>query len=266
MPKQMLEFDRPPIDEIAISLQFDPLPGFRAVHIGRFWTRIRDRYPSTEDLGQLPATSDGGPGPVPVPVQMISFGPAPVLPRTWFFDDSRNRLIQLQPGRFVRNWRKLTDTDRYPGYSVLIDEFKLEWANFLSFLQEEGVGLPSVNLCELTYVDHIEPVADDKLGELSSIFTFMQPAKAGSFLASPEIFLWSAAYRVPAGRLQIDMNPVLRARDMRRMLAVNFTLRGQPPGKSDDHVFSWFDRAHECVNKAFEEITEPRMHQVWGRK
>src|SRR5438552_2923583 len=152
MPRSLPEFERPPLDEVAMSAQFVPLAGFRTVHLGRFWTRIRDRYPHTED--QLPlAQVVENPEIKPGAAGGLALQTGPVATRTWFLDHTKNHLIQLQQGRFIRNWRKVNDADQYPRYAVLIAEFKREWEGFGAFVREESLGeVVDVNQCELTYV------------------------------------------------------------------------------------------------------------------
>jgi uncharacterized protein (TIGR04255 family) len=261
------EFDRPPLDEVALSAQFDPLPGFRAVHLGRFWTRIRERYPHTEDQLPLPSVMEKH-EPSPASGVGIALQSGPMSTRTWFLDQSKNRLIQLQQGRFILNWRKLNDGDQYPRFSNLIEDFKHEWEAFQAFAKDESLGPVSVNQCELTYLNNIEPEGPDSLGDLSGIFSCLRPPDPKAFLPTPEFFSWSAGYRLPdgRGRLHVETNPAFRARDMRMVLFMNVTARGAPADRTDAAMRAWFDLAHEWIVRGFDELTDPRMHAGWGKK
>jgi uncharacterized protein (TIGR04255 family) len=259
------EFERPPLDEVVLSVQFDPLPGFHAAHLGRYWKSIREQYPHTEDQPPLLPLMEQPIAPAisPVSVHVGSMGI-----RAWFLDESKSRIIQLQQGRFVKNWRKLNEADQYPRYKVLVEEFKREWEGFLAFAREESLGMVNVNQCELTYIDHIEPKTADKLGDLDDIFTFQRPRESAAFLPNPEFLSWSAGYKLPGeqGRLHVVMNPAFRPRDMQIILLMNFTARGVPADKRAESVFGWFDLAHDWINGAFGELTDTKMHHAWGKK
>ena len=42
-----LTFDRPPLNEVVLSLQSESVKGFTTPYLGLFWGRIRDSYPET---------------------------------------------------------------------------------------------------------------------------------------------------------------------------------------------------------------------------
>jgi len=187
-----------------------------------------------------------------------------MMPRSWFLDRSQTQLIQMQQGRFLRNWRRVNGDETYPRFSGLIKGFREEWDGFLKFTQEESLGQVKVSLCELTYIDHIEPPPSADLG---SVFPLLSSREPG-FLPSPEVLTWATRYSLPngRGRLQVKMNPALRARDLKMVFSMDFTVRGVPVGPEPDQVFAWFDLAHEWVNRAFDELTGTHMHDQWGRR
>src|SRR5262245_24399625 len=106
MSNALPEFDRPPVDEMVMGFQLDPLPGLRVAHLGLYWSRIRAEYPHTEDQPPLPSAveseeikpSEG------VTTFAVSLSQ---LPRCWFVSGDKTQLIQVQRDRFWRNWRKV---------------------------------------------------------------------------------------------------------------------------------------------------------------
>jgi len=93
------QFKKPPVSEVALSVQFSPLENWRSPHAGIYWGRIHDRYPRTETQPPLPS-------------QIEKFGPDfPELPtvrfevanlervRFWFLGEPANELIQVQGDR-----------------------------------------------------------------------------------------------------------------------------------------------------------------------
>jgi len=113
-------------------------------------------------------------------------------PRCWFQDETKNHLIQLQADRFLRNWRQVQGTEPYPRYAKLIQEFKLEWELFCTFVQETGLGHATVNQCELTYINNILVPKPEELGKVATVFTWAAPPDPTGFLPLPETINWGA--------------------------------------------------------------------------
>lgn len=267
MANNLPDFERPPINEVAIGVQFDPIPAFQAVHFGAFWERIRGRYPFTEDMPPLPVSSSDGAIPTPIPNIMLQLRQGNSLPRVWYLTDDKRQLVQLQQGRFIRNWRKLEEGDVYPRYGFLWAEFQREWHEFLRFARESGLGEANINHCELTYIDHVDDVNPEKVGNLSSLLSYLNIPK-GDFLPDPVESFFNLGYQLPgtSGRLRVEICPAFRARDLRTILSMTFTAQGPPGNSSAEAVAQWFDVAHEWINRTFDEITDPKMHEAWRRK
>jgi uncharacterized protein (TIGR04255 family) len=267
MPSPFPEFERPPLNEVVIGVQFEPLKDLHVAHLGLYWSRIRHRYPFTEEQPPLPPQVE--PPGVTAQVPAISFQSGPFMPRSWFLDATKNELIQLQSDRFLRNWRQIEGTEPYPRFPFLIKRFKEEWESFLVFLNEEGLGPPSVNQCELIYINHLEPgFGWNDYSELGKVFTMLRTPGGSGFLPAPELLNWESRYKLPQerGRLHVQLQPVFRARDLKLILSFNLTARGSPAQSTADRLFAWFDLAHEWVVKGFDQLTEPTMHQFWKKK
>ncbi|HJT75631.1 MAG TPA: TIGR04255 family protein [Gemmataceae bacterium] len=268
MPNPLPEFEQPPLDEMVMGVQFDPLPKFRAAHLGLYWSRIRSQYPHTEDQPPLPSFTEQmeiKPSAVSVSATLVGA----VLPRCWFLTESRTELIQLQQDRFLRNWRQLDRTERYPRFGPLAREFRRSWEGFLTFLGEEGLGPARVNQCELTYINNIETDAvREQLGELAGVFTLLRPRGSQQLLPPPEMVSWQVRHKLPEGRgrLYIEMNPAFRARDLKLVLRLALVARGAPAGGMPDEVAAWFDMAHDWTVRAFADLTEPGMHELWRKR
>ena len=53
-PANLPDFDNPPVVEVLVSAQFDRLSSMQTAHFGLYWTEIHERYPKTEEHGELP--------------------------------------------------------------------------------------------------------------------------------------------------------------------------------------------------------------------
>jgi uncharacterized protein (TIGR04255 family) len=267
MSKPLPEFERPPLDEVVTGVQFDPLKDFRAAHLGLYWSRVRERYPDTDH--QPPLAPQIEPESVSSQGPAISVQMAPLIPRCWFLESSKNELVQLQSDRFLRNWRQIEGNEPYPRFPYLIKRFREEWQGLLLFLNEERLGAPNVNQCELSYINHIEPGLGWKdFSELDKAFATLRAPAGSAFLPTPELVIWESRYKLPEGRgrLHVQVLPVFRARDFKLILSFNLTARGAPSTNTSEAIFAWFDLAHQWIVNAFDELTQPGMHKIWEKK
>ena len=81
--------------------------------------------------------------------------PMPAPPRVWFLTDDESEVVQLQPDRFIRNWRRVKPDLQYPRYEPLRASFIGDFQEFSSFLASEGLTIPGPSLCEVSYTNHI---------------------------------------------------------------------------------------------------------------
>src|SRR5256885_1562370 len=91
------EFERPPVVEVALAVQFEPIEELRVPQIGLLWNDFRDRYPRTEEHPRIqPKIEQFG---VRVPAQPavdVQFMEKPPTPRCWFLNQEGSRLVQVQ--------------------------------------------------------------------------------------------------------------------------------------------------------------------------
>ncbi len=217
------EFARPPVSEVAMGVHFEELAGFKIAHVGSVWSSFRTEYPELRDLDPLPPVMDLRRGQL---FAEIRFGPRP--PRTWFIDSERGRLIQLQPDRFVHNWRG--SGSEYPRYEKLRREFDEVWSRFQGALGEVHISAPQLRHAELTYVNDI---AYDEMG----------PAFMRAF-SSPDL-------SVPGVRAGI--------------LDAQVSFRCLVEAVAPLHLGGFLDRGHAVIVHAFADVTTSAMHQRWGR-
>src|SRR5687767_405479 len=177
LPGKLPRFTKPPVIEVALSLQFEPLAGFRSVHYGLLAEQWLDHYPSTEDqpaLAPLAPEVDGEFSTPRVEVQLTTAAP---LPRCWFVSVDQTRLVQVQPDRFAFNWRRLRDDDEYPHFDTLRPQFDHEFGLFERFVQQHKLGELRAVACEVTYVNAILAGDGwDHHGQLDRVLTLARDA------------------------------------------------------------------------------------------
>jgi uncharacterized protein (TIGR04255 family) len=275
MQTPMPDYTDPPVVEVALSVQFEPIASLHTTQIGLLWQEFRDRFPTVEEhpplepvferFGATPKLSARG-----VQFQVM---PAPPVPRCWFLNQPGTELIQVQSDRFVHNWRRNTGQENYPRYQHLRETFSHELGAFHKFLEREGLGSLCANQCEITYVNHIVSGRTwNDLGDLDKILTMFTLQYSDQFLGKPEDIRTAIRYVIrdtqgePIGRLHVVTEPGYRTSDDRPIYVMNLTARGRPMGEGIDGILSFLDLGRDWVVRGFTSITTPQMHAEWRRR
>ena len=226
------EYDNPPVSEVALSIEFAPLEGWRSPHAGLYWGLIKDEYPHTEAQAPLPS-------------QIEKFGEEfwqqsairielanPDLNRIWFLADPQTRLIQIQRDRFVVNWRKITGNETYPRYEKDIrPRFVREWERFKQFIRDQALGALEIRQCEVTYLNDI-PQGEGWRNFSDSLDLLAQCSGRAStqFLPPPETLGIVGSFVMPneRGRLHFTVQHVMRQIDKKEVLQLRLVARGKP--------------------------------------
>jgi uncharacterized protein (TIGR04255 family) len=252
-----------PVVESVLSVQFEPLPSIHAAHLGLLWNEFREVFPITEErppldqvIEQFPEIPSGRAG---LKFQTLEKLP---IPRLWFTNAQGDEMIQVQIDRFIKNWRKEGEGAPYPRYRKTIrPNFDRDYQTFKTFLEKNRLGSPSVNQCEITYVNQI--VADgtwERFSDLEKIFTFWNPPGANppgdaEDLRMHTSFIIPGEGDKPIGRLHVDVQPAVRNKDNRPMYVMNLTARGQMGDGVD-----FFDIGHDWIVQAFKNLTHKNFH------
>jgi len=267
-PLDLPDFSNPPVAETVLSVHFDRLSALRTAHFGLYWGEIRDRFPITEEHGELPSALELSPE-QPQPAVSIQFQAleAPPTPRFWFIDERGTELIQVQKDRFIKNWRKTGEGDKYPRYERVREGFDHDFSDFAQFASDNRLGSIRVKQCEVTYINHIvagegwETHADtDKVFTICRQPQSTYPGKAQdlTFRARFPIFDHSGSF---VGRLHVTLQPVMRLSDGKPMFVLDLTARGQIGDGTD-----FFNLGREWIVRSFTALTTPSMHKIWGRR
>jgi uncharacterized protein (TIGR04255 family) len=254
-------FDVPPVNEVAIGVDFAPIQGWNVTHYGLLYKHFIERYPNVLAQPPLPAQMETfGEKPPGFPLS-FSFSTAPDT-RCWFIDSTDGQLLQVQSDKFLRNWRKRDGSREYPRYKVFRREFMADWKRFLDFVKGLGLPPPQPRQCEILYINHLE------LGvPLPDMFTFVK-APPRDFLPEPESANFAVSYRIPGilARLHVVLNRAVRIQDGAEVLQFSLTARGQPAGTTPDNLMEWFDVGHEWIIRAFDDLTTTQMHRLWQKR
>ena len=256
-----IKFENPPINELVMALYHLPIMDMKAQHIGLYWNRIRDRYPSCE---QRPMVASGEGSPYrEAPNEVFP------LPRFWFFRDQNDpTLIQIQRNAFLFNWRRRGDGGEanYPHYETVAQDFWQEFGDYHAFIQEWGwEGLDTIRRCELNYINVIS--TNEIFANPAQLMNVLPPITNLSALQTDDRRMiemnTTVTYQMNEN-LNISMNIRLGRRTDTNELAAILDLKAHgAPSVSFEELRSWYDSAHEAVHKMFLDATSPEAKEIW---
>lgn len=267
----MPEFRNPPVVEVACSVQFEELSRFQAPYAGFLWQQFREEYSAFEEKAPLPHVVETFPEPRQ-PELKWELSDLPPPRRIFFVTGAGNNVIQIQPDRFVHNWRKIGDEEEYPRYTRVREVFLEQWSRLVDFVQRHSLGPVRPDQYELTYVNHFLHGEEwDSLADIGKVFRDMAWAGGKRFLPVPEGTFLSQSFAMPGekGRLHCTLRKARRTKDAREVLIFELTARGFPGGQDTtgrEAMLAWFDMAHEWIVRGFVDLTSTAAQErLWGR-
>lgn len=264
----MPEFNRPPVHETVLGLEFQPLASFQIPHFGLYWETVKDDFPIFEVVPPLGASELQQASPADEFVLQLQVSGTPPV-RCWFMENSKARLIQVQRDRFIHNWRNVSLDKEYPRYEKVVrPSFIREWQRFLDFLQSHGLESPKISQCEVSYINHFEKNREwEDISELHEVIRLWAQAVPDSFLPPPNTVRLNTTYDLPEdrGTLRVSVTPAIRHSDAKEILQFTLTAKGSPVSSELDDLLNWFDLGREWVVRGFTDLTTSKMHELWER-
>jgi uncharacterized protein (TIGR04255 family) len=265
--KKLPSYEQPPVTEVACSVLFPPIKGLFSPYLGLLWQRFQPEYPFCNDVAPIaPSIEIFDEQDVELKINLTS---VPPLPRVWFINQDETKLIQVQPDRFIHNWRKIDEKSKYPRYDSLIKDFQKHLIIFDNFIAEADLERIQPRQYELTYVNEI-PQGQTWLTpeDIGRIFPDIDwKASSSRFLVHPQNLDWSTVFELPnqQGRLRASVKTIIL--DKKSTLFFELTARGVGNYTSSETLRSWFDMAHEWIVRAFSDLTKEEVQiNTWKRR
>jgi uncharacterized protein (TIGR04255 family) len=254
----LADYDRPPVIEVVYGLMFAPLKAWKLPHTGLFWQRIFDEFPRCEQAVPIP-------GP-----EFVDPSTGLPIPRVWLINAADDRLVQLQQGRFLFNWRRRENAGPYPRYKALSERFFELFQEFQSFVAEHRLGEFEVLEYELTYINHVlEQEGWNFPASIGRVIDHLAwKTERYRFLPQPSLVNWQASFEFPEGPgvLWARLNPAKDTKEGKDLLVLELSARGLPAEAPLDEIRNWFSHAHRWVVRGFEDLTtDEAQKMLWGK-
>lgn len=274
-PADLPDFRFPPVVEVYLSIQFEPIAGLDATVLSACCSEFADSFPKVryqQPLGhELEVFSPAPPAP---PFLQFQIGGLPDLNvRLALTSADGARLLQIQPDRLVHNWRRKGDETDYPRYESIREAFEGHTRTFFGLVARAGLADPVIDQCEISYINRIDaPANSGGYAGAGRVFSQLRSVDGRDSLPKLEDLGFRARYIVE----DADHRPIARLHTLAQpepsdgsstppAFRFNLMTRGRPPAPTLESSLSFFDLGRRTIVSAFAALTTPEMHQVWGR-
>lgn len=278
--REIISYGNPPIDEVAISVQFEELNKLDFRKINVIFAEFSDFAETIEEKPPLNAQFElFDEGRISSSDARLEFFTDSMPPRRrlWFVGAGGAELVQMQSDRFIRNWRKRSESQSYPRFNQILPEFVADYRKFLSGAANAGYKKIEPNQVEVSYFNNIW--LEDGLNAMNACekyFSFIKLPR------SPEI-PYSEGFKAEAasvglryqfyedgqssarGRLFVDLFPATDSTG-RNVLRLQLVARGRPSGTDADAVERFVRAGRREIVSMFDRLTSTEAREVWDRK
>ena len=255
-------YANPPINEVALSVQFATLENYKQAYTGELWNALgRSDFPDCQDVHPLAKLS-------PHPRFELALVEDLPLPRVWFMHADGHGLVQFQNDRFCYNWRKNNGTgDDYQRYESIKPRFVQYYSTLVEFLKTKEITEPKLEILQLNYVNLVPMSEIGGLAKLSDYFTVIGGGNPGL----PEIGQLQSTWRFKIDDIAawIDVSFTLAKRRDTGEDCLKFDLvctGNSPSSRLDDKSLSWFDNSRMWIRNVFDGIITDKAKKVWNKK
>lgn len=263
-PDHLPDFEKPPLNEVVLGVQFTPPRGYQQILAGEVWGLFKSDFPSVEELPAIPPSFETF-GQSFSPQPNFGFITGALHDRFWFLSPKKDELIQFQNDRLLHNWRKIDDqTNQYPRFEKIIESFSAEILKLENyFLSLDDNRKINYNQAEVSYINHV-PI-DEKI-KVSDWLNFLDFGNRNIDDISATIRrVLSDAGGKPWARLICEVNTAINQATQQRVIIFTLTVRG-PVSPDRAAAIEFLERGRDIVVSEFTELTTNKAHKLWGRK
>ena len=265
-------YERPPVIETVLGVQFDRLPALSNSHLGVFWKALdRQEWQTIDDVTPLPNQIerfvDAARWGAGIQVQLTD-DPAC---RCRIKNCNGDRMIQLQNTRLHLNWLGEQGA-KYPHHETMLAEFEQTYRSFSEFVAAENVGELKPNQWEITYVNHIPK---DTVWQTPNDWHFFKllGSDAPTSMARAESFHgeWHLLIPENRGRLHIEWQHAKKSpadTDPAEVIRLVFTARGPLEQNEDSFaaIIAGLNLGRDVIVTSFRDFASKAANDYWGLK
>jgi uncharacterized protein (TIGR04255 family) len=272
MSSPLLDPRTPPLIEVVLTVQLEPIAGLNAAQIGRLWTQeYHADFPNVEQHHPVEPNIELEPPAAGTPPFQVKVSTDVIVPRLMFINERGTELIQIQRDRFSFNWKRHQQGEYdYRRYANVRESFAERFATLQSFVEREKLGEVIPSQCQLTYVNHVVYAhvdgAHGHLGALIKPWSSQYTSLAGAELEDARLHIRHVLRDQEGsflGRLHVNIDPALLPDDKAPIYRVQFMARGHPMGDGISGALAFLDTAHHRLLAAFGEFMSDEVQTQW---
>jgi uncharacterized protein (TIGR04255 family) len=260
-------YDRPPVVEMVLGVQFNPLDLLTSAHLGAYWKALGSDWSNTSDAtpieSQIELFSETGTW-RQVGMQLRLKQPGI---RLRIKNRAGDRMLQLQNGRMHFNW--LGESGKlYPHFDTVFAEFWNQYDRFRCFLAGESLGEFSPNQWEITYVNHIPRGTVWNTPADWSFFQLLNNTPDVSSMVRFESFAGEWHFEIPERRGRIHIKWTHGSKDKtgsQELIALALTSRGPVAGPDEAEALKvGLHLGRATIVKTFRDLMSEDANTYWG--
>jgi uncharacterized protein (TIGR04255 family) len=260
-PKDLPNFDLPPLNELVLGVQYASIPGYSTVDAGAVWELFRSEFPVVQEQPLLPPQFETFGGAQSSEIQ-IQFGPLAGPMRLWFVTEYGDHLLQFQPDRLLLNWRH-NGSSAYPHYEKIVSVFQ-ECLEKLDLHVKSAKGYTlDINQVEITYVNIVQFDDVTALSDwLKVVPSFEFPIEAFN-LNFTEVLRDETSK--PTARLHHNVRTLVSVDGRNNAFQLDMTYRGKPTHLGILGALDLLNNGRSAIVRRFTELTTKQAHDTWKR-
>ncbi len=279
--EDLVSYRNPPVAEVALTVQFEPLPQPGLGFLADIWGVFGQRFPVSEAQPRLEPVVERM-----EPITRLNFriniDDPSAGPRWMLYSEDKTQLLQLQNNRFSRNWRKVARADEsdYPRYEGFVrDSFIEDYNELVGIYRKHKIDAPQINQCEIIYVNHVTFEAGKTLhGHLGSLSESPSEFVANVMGHELDSYRFNLSKTLEdksgkfAGRFHASINDARFVNDEsggevgEKLLNYVLTCRGRPLGEGLAGAMEFFDIGRSTIVSTFGKTFVQEMQERWEKE
>ena len=257
---RIADYQRPPLVETVLGVQFNSLQQLTVGHLGAFWGQLGDEWPLVMEAPPIVPQFERFGSSVFSPELGIRLMSRPEI-RLRILNASNDRMIQTQQNRFIYNWIKKSE-EKYPEYPTIRDGFSDTFDKFQHFLTARNIGSVRPNQWEVTYINAIPKGTVWEIPGDWKFFSLLN-SRSVSCIEPLESFggEWHFPLRNQIGRLHIKW---AHQSDQDGSQSIGLTLTARGPLNDLDSLLPSFDLGRSFIVQTFRELMSESANSYWG--
>ena len=261
-----IRFSRAPVVETRMTVQFQPLDGFRVGHFGLLWDEClgRENWVARSDADLEPHRQEQFDTPFLIPAkELTQVNATPV--RMTLTSIDKQQLFHFQPDQATITFRR--HADNCPTFEKVREQFGSVMSALAEFSSKYELGRLMPDLWSLTYVNAIPTgelwkTAADWHKIFPTLFSAVPPSHAGCEWSSFD-GEWHLVIPPKFGRIHVKVMKSVANRTKDIALLMVLTASGEI---GEGGVANWqqgLDLAHDTAVRAFYELSSPAARAYW---